>query len=120
RVGEQDLAGEEATARSPARLHQQRGLPWSIYRMTEARAADVALLAELEPPRRGRPFSTVVRAVLMGIATLWVASLLTFFVSNLTGVDPATAALARFLTHAQLQIFRRQQGLDRPVVERYW
>jgi peptide/nickel transport system permease protein len=54
------------------------------------------------------------------LVALWLASLITFLATNLSGIDPARAALGRLATAQQVVDYRQQQGLDRPVVVRYW
>src|SRR5918996_2637378 len=85
--------------------------------MTAAPAAD---LEPLEPAaHRGRGGRTLVRVLLSGVVTLLVVSALTFAVTSYAGVDPARAAVGRLATEEQVELFREQQGLGRPAVERY-
>jgi peptide/nickel transport system permease protein len=54
------------------------------------------------------------------IVTLVVISAITFFATNAIPTDPARIALGKAATPAQLAAYDKQQGLDRPVVERYF
>ena len=60
------------------------------------------------------------RRLLAGVATLLLISLLTFFATNVVPNDPARIALGRTATPEQLAAYRTQQGLDEPVVRRYF
>jgi peptide/nickel transport system permease protein len=57
--------------------------------------------------------------VALGIVTLTLISSITFLATNAVPADPARAALGKYATPEQLAIYREQQGLDRPVVQRY-
>ena len=57
--------------------------------------------------------------VALGIVTLTLISVITFAATNAVPADPARAALGKYATPEQLENYRIQQGLDRPVVERY-
>jgi peptide/nickel transport system permease protein len=58
-------------------------------------------------------------AIALGVATLFVVSVVTFLATNVVPTDTARIALGRSATEEQLQQFREQQHLDEPVVERY-
>jgi peptide/nickel transport system permease protein len=47
-------------------------------------------------------------------------SIITFFLSHVVPGDPAAAALGDRAREEQLQAFRKEHGLDRPVVEQYF
>jgi len=57
----------------------------------------------------------------LGLAalTLFLISAITFFATNVVPSDPARVALGKAATPAQLESYREQQGLNRPVVDRY-
>src|ERR671934_1526042 len=67
--------------------------------------------------RWGRYFAS--RAALAAL-TLVLISVITFFMTNVVPSDPARVALGKFASEDQLQSYREQQGLDRPVVSRYF
>src|SRR5579871_6474153 len=52
--------------------------------------------------------------------TLVVISAITFFATNVIPADPARIALGKNATTAQLVAYDHEQGLDRPVVQRYF
>lgn len=54
------------------------------------------------------------------VVTLVAISAITFFATNVIPSDPARIALGKDATTAQLQAYDREQGLDRPVVQRYF
>lgn len=54
-----------------------------------------------------------------GLITIVVISLVTFLATNVVPADPAKAALGKFATADQVAAYRAQQGLDRPVGQRY-
>jgi len=54
------------------------------------------------------------------LLTLLVISVVTFFATNVVPANPAKVALGKFATPQQLALYDQQQGLDRPVVERYF
>ncbi len=62
----------------------------------------------------------VLRTLGLAVATLLVATLLTFLATNLSGVNSAQATLGRLVTPQELAAFRAQQGLDQPVATRYF
>ncbi|HXH82738.1 MAG TPA: ABC transporter permease, partial [Candidatus Tectomicrobia bacterium] len=78
---------------------------------------------ELEPRRRPRLLrgvpGFVVRRLLLGVVTLFVASLVIFAATQALPSDPARAILGRSATPESVAELRRQLGLDRPVVEQY-
>lgn len=51
--------------------------------------------------------------------TLVAISMVTFAATNIVPADPARVALGKFATPEQIAAYNEQQGLDRPVVERY-
>jgi peptide/nickel transport system permease protein len=57
--------------------------------------------------------------LVLAVLTLVVISAITFFATNVVPSDPARIALGKDATPEQLLEYNRQQGLDRPVVERY-
>jgi len=65
----------------------------------------------------------VVRALLVRLAvaigTLLLISVITFAATNAVPADPARVALGKEASQADLVVYRKEQGLDKPVVERY-
>jgi peptide/nickel transport system permease protein len=61
-----------------------------------------------------------VRRIAAGLALVWVTATLTFFLTSLTGSDPARRILGTQADLAQVAAKRAELGLDRPVLERYW
>lgn len=57
--------------------------------------------------------------LILGLATLFAITLITFLATNLLPGDPSRQALGRFSTPLQRAEFRERQGLDRPVLQRY-
>jgi len=53
------------------------------------------------------------------VVTIALISGVTFFATNVVPSDPAKVALGKFATPEQVAAYRLQQGLDRPVAERY-
>lgn len=51
--------------------------------------------------------------------TLVAISMVTFAATNIVPADPARVALGKFATPEQIAAYNEQQGLDRPVVQRY-
>lgn len=58
------------------------------------------------------------RAALAAL-TLVLIAVVTFFMTSVVPSDPARVALGKFASEEQLDAYREQQGLDRPVVERF-
>jgi peptide/nickel transport system permease protein len=78
----------------------------------------------IEPPaRRARFFRGVpgfiVRRILLGVLTLFVASLVIFAATQALPSDPARAILGRSATPESVAELRQQLGLNKPVVEQY-
>lgn len=57
--------------------------------------------------------------VLLGLASLWVISMLVFAITNVLPGDAATAILGQEATDESRAAMRARLGLDEPVVERY-
>jgi peptide/nickel transport system permease protein len=62
----------------------------------------------------------IVRRTLLGVLTLFVASVVIFAATQALPGDPARAVLGRTATPESLAALREQLHLDRPVVEQYW
>jgi peptide/nickel transport system permease protein len=81
------------------------------------------LLAAEPRPRRGRILrgipGFIVRRVLLGLLTLFVASLVIFAATQALPSDPARAILGRGATPESVAELREQLGLNKPVVEQY-
>jgi peptide/nickel transport system permease protein len=56
---------------------------------------------------------------LLATTTLFLIATITFFATSVVPSDPARAALGKFATTEQLELYREQQGLNEPVLERY-
>jgi len=67
---------------------------------------------------RGIP-GFVVRRLLLGVLTLWVASLVIFAATQALPGDAARSILGRNATPESLADLRQQLGLNKPVVEQY-
>ena len=72
------------------------------------------------PARERALLLGVAKALLKLVATLAALSIVTFAATNAIPGDPARTALGRTATAEQLEAFREQQGLNEPVVERYF
>lgn len=78
------------------------------------------------PRRQGRPrvfrgiTGFIVRRTLLGVLTLFVASIIIFAATQALPGDPARAILGRTATPESLAALRDQLNLDRPVVGQYW
>jgi peptide/nickel transport system permease protein len=74
--------------------------------------------------RRPRVFRGVtgfiVRRTLLGILTLFLASIIIFAATQALPGDPARAILGRTATPESLAALREQLNLDRPVTQQYW
>jgi peptide/nickel transport system permease protein len=55
----------------------------------------------------------------LGAVTLVLISTITFFMTSVVPSDPARVALGKFASEEQLESYREQQGLNKPVVARY-
>ncbi|WP_336026285.1 ABC transporter permease [Geodermatophilus sp. FMUSA9-8] len=55
-----------------------------------------------------------------GVVLVWVIATLTFFLTSLTGSDPARRILGPTAGLDQVAAKTAELGLDRPVLERYW
>lgn len=58
------------------------------------------------------------RAALAALTLVLIAGV-TFFMTSVVPSDPARVALGKFASEEQLEAYREQQGLDRPVLERF-
>ena len=62
----------------------------------------------------------IIRRTLLGVLTLFVASIIIFAATQALPGDPARAILGRTATPESLAALREQLNLDRPVVGQYW
>jgi peptide/nickel transport system permease protein len=62
----------------------------------------------------------LLRRIGAGVALVWVAATLVFFLTTLTGSDPARRILGPQAGPAEIAAKTQELGLDRPVLERYW
>jgi peptide/nickel transport system permease protein len=60
----------------------------------------------------------ILRRVLQGIATIFVVSLVIFFMTRISG-DPTDLMMSPYATAQEREVFRRTYGLDRPLLEQY-
>lgn len=67
--------------------------------------------------RRGRALAK--RYLVPRLATLFALSVVTFVAMDALGIDAARQALGRNVTEEQLESFREQHGLNRPLPVRY-
>jgi peptide/nickel transport system permease protein len=58
--------------------------------------------------------------IALALGTLVVISAITFFATDVIPSDPARIALGKGATPEQLTLYNHQQGLDKPVVRRYF
>jgi peptide/nickel transport system permease protein len=65
-------------------------------------------------------FLFLLRRLGAGVALLWVTATLTFFLTSLTGSDPARRILGQNADLQALEAKRQELGLDDPVLVRYW
>jgi peptide/nickel transport system permease protein len=56
----------------------------------------------------------------VSIGTLLLISIITFAATNAVPSDPARSALGKTASQAELQQYREQEGLDRPLIPRYF
>jgi peptide/nickel transport system permease protein len=76
------------------------------------------------PPSSRATRSRAVGAYLLprlvqAVTTLLVLSAITFAATNAVPSDPARIALGHFATPQQITLFNQEQGLDKPVIQRY-
>ena len=62
----------------------------------------------------------VLRRLGAGLVLVFVIATLTFFLTNLTGSDPARRILGPQASLDQIAAKRAELGLDQPVLQRYW
>ncbi len=62
----------------------------------------------------------LVRRLLYMIPVFFGVTLVTFFLFNVAGGDPAARAAGRYATAEQIQILRAEMGLDRTMVQQYF
>ena len=65
-------------------------------------------------------FSYLLRRLVGFVAVMIGVSIITFSLSHLVPADPAAVALGDHATDAQINAFREQYGLNKPVPEQYW
>lgn len=82
-----------------------------------------ALLAIPPSPRRSRVFrgihGFILRRILLGVVTLFIASLVIFAATQALPGDAARSILGRNATPESLAALRDQLGLNRPIVQQY-
>ena len=62
----------------------------------------------------------LVKRIALGIATLFIVSLLIFLITQALPSDPAEAMLGREATPESLAALRAQFGLDQPIYQQYF
>jgi peptide/nickel transport system permease protein len=62
----------------------------------------------------------LLRRIGAGVALVWVAATLAFFLTTLTGADPARRILGPQAAAEAVAAKRQELGLDRSALERYW
>jgi peptide/nickel transport system permease protein len=62
----------------------------------------------------------ILRRLLLGVAVVYVATLVIFFATHALPTDPAQAILGRDATPESLAILRQQLGLNRPLHRQYF
>jgi peptide/nickel transport system permease protein len=67
---------------------------------------------------RGIP-GFIVRRTVLGLLTLWIASIVIFAATQALPSDPARAILGRSATAESVAALREQLGLNKPLVEQY-
>ena len=55
----------------------------------------------------------------LAVLTLFLITVVTFLATNVVPSDPARSALGKAATEAQVEAYREEQGLNRPVLTRY-
>lgn len=71
-------------------------------------------------PQRGRRARTLLKNFAMGLLTLFLISLIAYLAINRSGEQVARNALGKGATEEQLQAYIGVNGLDRPVLVRYF
>ena len=61
----------------------------------------------------------IIRRFISSLVTLWVISVLVFWLMNVLPGDPAAGVFGQYGTPEQVEAFRERTGLNRPLVERY-
>ncbi len=64
-------------------------------------------------------FKYITRRLLYMIPILFGVTLLTFFLFNVVGGDPAAQAAGKHATVEQIETIRKELGLDRPLIQQY-
>ncbi len=70
--------------------------------------------------RRHPLLAFVARRVAVGVLLLFVVSVLVFGATQVLPGDPASAILGRSASPLETAIYRRELGLDHPIVQQYW
>jgi peptide/nickel transport system permease protein len=103
--------------------------PTSAETVVSADPISAGLLTETGtalPTARRRPrvfrgvTGFIVRRTLLGVLTLFIASIVIFAATQALPGDPARAILGRTATPESLDALREQLNLNRPVTEQYW
>jgi peptide/nickel transport system permease protein len=68
----------------------------------------------------GTVFPLVGRRLLASVLILLAVSVLLFFVLRVLPVDPAAMSLPPTATIADIEVMRREMGLDQPLAQQYW
>ncbi len=77
-------------------------------------------LGDAEPQRRSGRIQETLKVGGRSVGTLLVVSLVTFLATNVAPGTPARAAFGIFVSQQRIQEFRQQEGLNQPVLERYF
>jgi len=56
----------------------------------------------------------------LALITLWILSLIVFFVGQILPGDPARAILGPLAAPSAVKVLDHQLGVDKPVIQQYW
>ncbi len=61
-----------------------------------------------------------IKKILTTVTIMWAVATIVFMAMRLVPSDPAIVVLGDHATAEALEVFRRQMGLDRPLLDQYW
>ena len=61
----------------------------------------------------------VIKRILTSVVTMWAVATIVFFAMRLVPSDPAVVVLGNYATEDAITAFRKEAGLDRPLMVQY-
>ena len=62
----------------------------------------------------------ILKRVLSAFVIIWAVATIVFFAMRIVPADPAQVVLGEYASQEALKAFRREMGLDKPLLQQYF